>query len=533
MDQAEMARRVYAVRDSFRDILVNTCGTRNETSSSADSAPPFPRLTALCSTVVGENMECEGESDESDGEEEIVTLLDSIYETIPLEHRRLTVLSHGLSLILNSTVHHPTLLIILLDLTLEHRLQHESFVLLHSLLSFTLGGTSIASHEVPPICHPSHANFLLELRERWVVGGFPESKFFGAFVDVMEVTHRYEIWVCKAVHNLAQLISTRDLVRHIWMIRAFSHFTNNSPTLERAKSTPSNDDRREATDSRFCAWLKISLERYLPHVVSDEVAVPEELTHALGEMLTVALTSNRGTTAEARGLLLCLATCWLSCPSQSLKERVLDCLRGVPFETSTFTPLIASVFTSSDGCLDIFHQTTQSLAHSLHSCGLSQLESSLWGSALAHIEYPPRERQLSHRHGVEKVQSHRHKLIELVDEADKRCLAPPDTPTVALRRPNPGLLRSHEGHLNGTLEWEPSVCFTITPRYEVKGSYDGTFDEPVEIAYISLGRYEEIAEPRRGKTQVAQSSPNDQLLFAPLRCLFNKIHIALNPHNTH
>lgn len=81
------------------------------------------------------------------------------------------MLSHALALILDVCPHNPTLLRILLDVTLDHGFVNESNTLLRELLSLSLS----SSGGPPPVSHPAHCGFLADLRSRWklAVSCFP------------------------------------------------------------------------------------------------------------------------------------------------------------------------------------------------------------------------------------------------------------------------------------------------------------------------------------------------------------------------
>ncbi|KAF5386022.1 hypothetical protein D9615_002404 [Tricholomella constricta] len=471
-NQVEMARRVYAVRDCFRDIVVNTARRTGETTQGNQLPPRVISLAAICSIVVGDNMECNLSLDDSkeDSDEELANLVDSLYDSIPLEYRRWAVLSHALSLILNSTVHHPTLLIALLELTLDHKMFYESQTLLRYVLSLALG---TASSKFPPICHPAHATFLFDLFKRWTAGGLSELVFFQICLQVLETVQSHDAWTCKAVHNLAQIMYGRNFASFLGLIRAFSDFGFNS-ALRIGHREPAADNAtyQKAINSRFHMWLKMSFEQCPtnPTMAASESA---EHSHAMGEMLLAAFATSPvvpdSLTADIRGLLLCLATCWLASQTHSsVKARLVDHLREALPQASTFTPLVTKVFSRSDERLDTLRETIEDLASTLRSCGLLQLEASLWACALRHIELPAHESQLTNRNGITRIQSYRHELIGLVDDAEHRCLGLRvlDLPhAVSLQKTgHPPFSLSSEYNLDGAWEWEALVGCWIRRR---------------------------------------------------------------------
>lgn len=90
----EMSRKVYAVRDCFKDIVVKT-----KSQAVMGEKAPTMGLAAMCSIVIGANLECdirpeEEEDDDNDNDdddndnEQDEDFVDDIYNTVPLEYRR-------------------------------------------------------------------------------------------------------------------------------------------------------------------------------------------------------------------------------------------------------------------------------------------------------------------------------------------------------------------------------------------------------------------------------------------------------------
>lgn len=71
LDVLDLSRKIYAVRDSFRDILLkmpNTSPAPTEFSTSAS-------LVSICSAVVGQNIDCDADD------------ANEIYEAVPMQYR--------------------------------------------------------------------------------------------------------------------------------------------------------------------------------------------------------------------------------------------------------------------------------------------------------------------------------------------------------------------------------------------------------------------------------------------------------------
>ena len=80
IESLEISRKVYAVRDCFQGIVSKT--HRNETAGMRR----VMSLAAICSIVVGENVQYEVDMNNDDMED--VNVFNDIYEAVPLQYRR-------------------------------------------------------------------------------------------------------------------------------------------------------------------------------------------------------------------------------------------------------------------------------------------------------------------------------------------------------------------------------------------------------------------------------------------------------------
>lgn len=79
-----MSRRVYAVRDSFKDIVVKTKSGQIQQIGSGNEVMA---LSAMCSMVIGANLQYEVD-EENDDDMDGTNFADELYEAVPLEYRR-------------------------------------------------------------------------------------------------------------------------------------------------------------------------------------------------------------------------------------------------------------------------------------------------------------------------------------------------------------------------------------------------------------------------------------------------------------
>lgn len=76
---------IYAVCDAFRNLLQVTHG--------AAPGEPIPSLAAMCCFVVGDNVPLSNDATNEDqeeavGEDELMKVVDGIYDAIPTYYRR-------------------------------------------------------------------------------------------------------------------------------------------------------------------------------------------------------------------------------------------------------------------------------------------------------------------------------------------------------------------------------------------------------------------------------------------------------------
>jgi hypothetical protein len=84
-EDLELSRLIHAVCDAFRNLLQVTHGAGPE--------EPVPSLAAMCCLVVGENVPLGSDGthagqEEAVGEDELMKVVDEIYDAIPTYYRR-------------------------------------------------------------------------------------------------------------------------------------------------------------------------------------------------------------------------------------------------------------------------------------------------------------------------------------------------------------------------------------------------------------------------------------------------------------
>ena len=344
---------------------------------------------------------------------------------------RFALLSHATNLVLNTTIHHPTLLNILLDVTLSHGLLYESNRVLHALFFVAL--SPLSSGAMPPICHPAHSVFLLELYTRWISGGFRGQMFSRILAEVLHAIHSQEAWGCKALHKFANAICGSDFPSFMELAGGCtsmaSKLDRSNRRMTRTRKLRQQDDSSVAILlwSRIQQWLNIACE----HCITAEESSMEN-SDVVFAFLELSLSSNLHhgiysvdnadiLHADLQGSVVCLATYWLTSPFilNSQGEWIAKRLEEITPRSSTYVTLVTKSLAKSS--LSVGQSKLRSLAMALRLHELLRLESSLWACALRHIECLASEHLFGSRNGIHEIRAYRDSLIELVDDAERRC----------------------------------------------------------------------------------------------------------------
>lgn len=83
----ELSRKIYGIRDCFRDIVTKTQEHGRNGKRTYGASNRVISLSSLCAIYVGENISCETGQDNLD-DIESTDLINELYEIVPTEHRR-------------------------------------------------------------------------------------------------------------------------------------------------------------------------------------------------------------------------------------------------------------------------------------------------------------------------------------------------------------------------------------------------------------------------------------------------------------
>lgn len=399
------------------------------------------------------------------------------------------MLAHGLDIILENCPHHPTLLSVLLDVCLTHNLVYEAEALLRALL-----GSAIALHPTqtsgPRLCHPAHSNFLVDHYERWNAAGSSGRTFARLVVEVLHKMQSPEAWVCKAMNKFAQAIWTKDFLSFMYLV-SDCMATAAGEALKGVASAVVH--KATALNNQLRKWVNRAVDHsFSPSATSSKDE--DNLEHCEGTLGFLELVLARGmcknpykgndTTSppDASAAIVCLATHWLSKWHNILPPTqfapVVHLLRGVIPQTSTYNHLVTNILAHKTPINEL-REALYSCTAALRSHRLLHLEASLWACTLHHIEIPDYERLLSRCNGEARVRKYRHQLIDLVDDAEKRCFG------LSINDTNKNVFPKDTSFLTKVEDcewsWEPMIgswvrqtCDDSPPKKRTKLKHDHT-----------------------------------------------------------
>ncbi|KAJ6497881.1 hypothetical protein C8R45DRAFT_984541 [Mycena sanguinolenta] len=400
---------LYAVRDCFREIIVKT-------KPMAFGVRRIPRLADLCSTVVGESMEGDEDcSPDAEEDSEQLSEMENIYEAIPVQYRRSALLAHSLDIILHFP-HHFTLLSILLDVTLQQEIYHESCIILHWLLRVTLSPASDAN-STPLLCHTAHSNYLIDLGRKWVEATLPMIVFVRILttnlIDAPPLTQS-ELWTCHALTRFTRKLSTQGFESLLDMA---SSIVSSLPTAEPAERS----QRKHRTRGTEEFSLTEQLSKWLNYTSSFP-----PFQNSIHEFLDQCYRSGvHRSPSKLAATIVCWATHYLAMAtpianSHSFLHRLLKDVSPIVTIYNLLVEHIFSVKQTTIVKLQESRAILQVYADGLRANNLLLLEASLWACALRFVE--------TDLDGLgNEVSLYREELITAVDDAERRCFQAPQS----------------------------------------------------------------------------------------------------------
>ncbi|KZP34316.1 hypothetical protein FIBSPDRAFT_5414 [Athelia psychrophila] len=444
MRTMELARRIFAVRDCFKNIIQVSFNAGGKSSIRRDRQS-IPSLAEFCSMVIGSTIQDEFDTfsakgrDDSDfmGEDEVLDIANEIYEAVPTHYRRWTTVSHALQMILNICPHHPTLLALLIEACCYVNLVRESHTLLHTLLSMAISSSPTSPS---PLSHPAHSSYLIDLCATWV--GTSEASAVGArsfrtrltftsiLVDVLENSGISDAWTCRAVTTFARANRKTEYSSFLYITTALARSISQD-----GQTSLTHGEGKSGHNQHFIAAYR-RLNKWVIQIIDDQWDQTKSAdldTEALTNLLACAHQSNlhhalpQLEDPELSNNIITLASCCLAKASSAQPRRDGEALACVSILTevtpipSTFHVLISLILGDEASSSNEWHNLVITSLHDhasvLRAHKFLKLEASLWACVVRMLEgdsyVPP-----SPHCDVEML---RELATEAVDEAESRC----------------------------------------------------------------------------------------------------------------
>ncbi|KAL0956107.1 hypothetical protein HGRIS_002275 [Hohenbuehelia grisea] len=418
------------------DNMLHHCFKNVISAALRDQTPSLrhdlPGLGSLCAILVGEHINVYLDSEDEADEDELSRMLENMYEAIPMHFRWRVLISHALDVILRATPHHPTLLMLLLEVCIENSLVLESRKILEAILVVAASPISEAA-STPRICHVAHGDFLVDLLLLWGRDPYHSPmSFVETLVRSISSSCFADVWTSRAVSRL--MVVLRDapmgLEMSALMARGLASCLQSSQESRSRKSRGSDTLLGEGPGlcHLFSRWLNFLLSRSIEHPDYDCSAVSDILAWLGPLRICSKFRSSTDLSNSITSLTVhCLAMHTSTLPAQ--RSAIIHFLHAAEPTSSTFDPLIESIATYSSMSSSNFPRGGCALVRkytaSLRSAKLFHLEASLWAAALSFVDGAlscPRgtlDSDMSEFIACQK------ELIEAVEEAEFLCFSGP------------------------------------------------------------------------------------------------------------
>ncbi|KAI6121356.1 hypothetical protein F5141DRAFT_512470 [Pisolithus sp. B1] len=434
----ELTRHINAVSDAFRNIVVATFGT--------PCSERIISLAAICGSIAGGNIPVTISDfpgnvslDDSVDEDIIRTFAEEIYESVPPHYRRFLVVSHVLSIIIHTSRHHA-LVNNLLDVCISFGILHDAQHLLNIVLSQVLTFRN-------PLClatHPAFETYLVDLHTRWISGyrkqksthdvpHFTTSAFFQAVLSTFILSGGLPLPTWSAFIKLVHTLGRQDVdlfVRtvHALTIFLFSHGTH---TLQRGNRSPMAENVciSEAR-SQLVEWLSDLWDSFAPLWGKPDLFSSQGL-YLLVDVLDNCcsprpLNNSEFAAGDALPDIVTVFATQTLVHFEDFGDRLASILQGITPVPTTYHKLVLYLnqvnqrqdTQGSRVFSEYFMSQLRMYSSVLCSRKLLKLDASLWACALRYFE---RMTENFSQENSSQLAEYRHKLMDTVDAAERRC----------------------------------------------------------------------------------------------------------------
>ncbi|EIW63178.1 uncharacterized protein TRAVEDRAFT_69277 [Trametes versicolor FP-101664 SS1] len=473
IENMQLSKRIYEVRDAFRNIVQSVLGPAP--SLDHEERGRVLDLTSICARLIGEHVQSEIEAAFDDLRDSDVLeddrgtqAMDDLYDQVPPAYRSRMFVAHALTYILEACPHHPTLLSALLDVSLSHGLVPEAQTVLSHLFAVAIKPRAQSTYTCP-LTHPAHKNFLSTLRKSCTQSIINNRTFARLVIDCLSepASTRLHAWTSKAVNRLAREFREQDFSGCFvplctGLVQAVADVKPNAKGGRKGGKVL-DDVHAQLYDEaieRLRKWAITMLDRLhtsSPDSMDDFVVCVDFLVAAASHGLHESHDTPTPRPACLANALVCLtAYCVSSQRSASLHPHdfssLQDILRSANVQNGTFNDLISHIFPLPR--IELFAmplaepedantptppptpptihgdaiEAVSALATPLRTQGLLRCEAALWLAALQHVEIliaTPTVTQSMTTPGRKLSQSQLYSLrLEVMDrmeDAESRC----------------------------------------------------------------------------------------------------------------
>lgn len=328
---------------------------------------------------------------------------------------------HALHIILETCPQNGSLYLALLNVTLDHRLYHESEALLDAILDYAFETSSRSSNSLRI---SNHRRFLVDLYSSWTTR-FPSSTFVRLTTSALRRASSDNVWTSKAIRRLV-----RKFVRYDHAALSIIITTSLSEVISTHRSGSKPTD---GLDQQLRDWLYFCVEICTP---SASLVHEGLLLIQNQELLDTVIDCHRSCLyqTEAEGCdgnlsmsahgnaVVCLYSLWLaggSRPSSSDDYLHIQVQQYRP-SLSTFAPLCSHLLRtkSLSECRDILAV----LSSIFESHNLPWLIASLLACIFSHIEKGEIEQLHIDGTGMGSVRDFKSWLADYVDKVKKESV---------------------------------------------------------------------------------------------------------------
>jgi hypothetical protein len=293
------------------------------------------------------------------------------------------------------------LLLSLLGVTLSHGLYAESKTFLRLFLTTLNLPHRRHGNVPPPIAHPMHPSYLVELCNEWTrmapehcAAPFSHRSFAAITLEVLMEHGSAAAWTCKSITRLVQLLRTRDF-------ECFLTFLHGLIGILAARPQLWHDDRRGEDRSllaRLAKWTGVITSDFFSEVgLGDGEQNGAARAHKFWSIVEILASAydtglhlvaiNDGEeedTRDPQAALVCVATHCLSATStrssplfstisSSRRHTILSALHDISPSSTTY-----------DALADLPLARLRIIASALRAHNLNALERALWTCAVEH-----------------------------------------------------------------------------------------------------------------------------------------------------